>query len=117
MKDSFNSYPVDMLAQKIGEVAIADEEYYRSITGKIITNRENLSGELQNMGWEVLPSRANFVFARKEGVPGKEIYQTLKSRGILVRHFNINGIEDYVRITIGTKGQLDTLLKEVKCCF
>jgi histidinol-phosphate aminotransferase len=117
VKDSFNSYPIDMLALKIGEIAIEDEDYYRSTAEKIINNRTKLSDELEKIGWEVLPSQANFIFTKKHGVTGQKVYETLKSRGILVRYFNIEGIKDFVRITIGTKEQLSILLKEVKKCF
>jgi len=116
-KDSFNSYPVDMLAQRIGEIAIADESYYAAIQNKIIANREYLAHALQEIGWEVLPSRANFLFVRKEGISGEEVYLKLKQRGILVRYFNISGITDFVRITIGTRDQMDALVDEVKRSF
>ncbi len=116
-KDSFNSYPVDMLAQRIGEIAISDQPYYRVIQDKIITNREYLSRVLVEAGWEVLPSKANFVFVRKDGISGQEIYLKLKEKGILVRYFNISGIRDFIRITIGTKDQIDTLIREIKKWF
>ncbi|MBW1863092.1 MAG: histidinol-phosphate transaminase, partial [Deltaproteobacteria bacterium] len=93
VKDSFNSYPVDMLAQTIGEIAATDETYYRSITERIISTRDYLTSELKKLGWNVLPSKANFVFAEKKGVPGAEIYLKLKERGILVRYFDIEGIK------------------------
>jgi len=83
VKDSFNSYPVSSLTQRIGEIALSDESYYRSINNKIISVRESFSSALGKLGWIVLPSKANFVFARKEGAPGKEIYLKLKERGIL----------------------------------
>ncbi len=117
VKDSFNSYPVDMLAQKVSEIAIEDNTYYKAITGEIIDDREMLSKALAKIGWEVLPSTANFVFARKKGVAGKIVYQTLKQKGILVRYFDIEGIKDFVRITIGTGDQLSALIKEVENGF
>jgi histidinol-phosphate aminotransferase len=117
VKDSFNSYPADTLSQIIGEAAIEDEAYYKDITGMIIAAREYFSSELSGLGWLVLPSKANFVFASKEGVPGKEIYLRLKERGILVRHFDIEGIKDFVRITIGTKEQMERFLTEAMRLF
>jgi histidinol-phosphate aminotransferase len=117
VKDSFNSYPVSMLAQQIGAIAIKDKAYYDSITQKIVDAREYLSKELTRLEWEVLPSKANFVFARKPGVEGRAIYAQLKDRGILVRYFDLDGIKDFVRITIGTRESLETLVSEVKALF
>jgi histidinol-phosphate aminotransferase len=110
VKDSFNSYPVDTLAQKIGEIAIQDASYYNKITSRIIDNRDTLEAALKERGWQVLPSKANFVFVRKNGVPGNQIYSMLKDRGILVRYFDIDGIKDFVRITIGTRESIDLLI-------
>jgi histidinol-phosphate aminotransferase len=117
VKDSFNSYPVSMLGQKIGAIAIKDTAYYDAITQKIIDARAYLTRELGSLGWEVLPSKANFVFARKHGIEGKEIYAQLKNSGILVRHFSLDGIKDFVRITIGTRASLETLINEIKKLF
>ncbi len=117
VKDSFNSYPVDMLSQSIGEIAISDDAYYRTIREKIISTRDYFGSELKKLGWHVLPSKANFLYTEKKGVPGKEIYLTLKERGILVRHFNIDGIEDFVRITIGTRNDMARFLEVVTELF
>ena len=114
VKDSFNSYPVNSLTQRIGEIALSDESYYLAINDKIVSVRERFSSELGKLGWTVLPSKANFVFARKEGVPGKEIYLKLKERGILVRHFDAEKVRDFVRITIGTQKDMERLLHELK---
>jgi histidinol-phosphate aminotransferase len=117
VKDSFNSYPVSSLTQRIGEIALSDESYYRSINNKIVSVRESFSSDLGVLGWTVLPSKANFVFARKEGVPGKEIYLKLKDRGILVRHFDREKVRDYVRITVGTREDMERLIHELKSIF
>ncbi len=117
VKDSFNSYPVNALTQRIGEIALSDESYYRSINNKIVAVRETFSSDLGKLGWTVLPSKANFVFARKEGVPGKEIYMKLKERGILVRQFDAEKVRDFVRITIGTQEDMERLLHEMKSIF
>ena len=114
VKDSFNSYPVDCIAQRCGELSITDREYGRKIIRKIITTRENFSSSAAELGWEVLPSGANFVFARKPGLNGKDIYNRLKEAKILVRHFDKDGIRDFVRITIGTDEEMDALLKTLK---
>jgi histidinol-phosphate aminotransferase len=117
VKDSFNSYPVSSLTQSIGEIALSDESYYRSINQKIVTVRERFSADLGKLGWTVLPSKANFIFARKGGVPGKVIYQKLKERGILVRHFDGEKVRDFVRITVGTQEDMARLLQEMNALF
>jgi histidinol-phosphate aminotransferase len=114
VKDSFNSYPVDTLAQKIATLAFHDREYYDRINGMVVKTRKNFAEALSSEGWEVLPSMANFVFARKPGTTGEHIYQNLKERGILVRHFKKGRIIDFLRITIGTDEEMETFLKEAK---
>jgi len=117
VKDSFNSYPVNMLTQKIGALALADDAWMQSTTAKIIAGREILTFELQKSGWNVLHSGANFIMAGKNGFSGKEIYLQLKDKGILVRYFDIDGLKDFVRITIGTDGELKILLNEIEKSF
>ncbi len=117
VKDSFNSYPADRLSLKIGEIALGDEDYYRTVTEKIISARDLLASGLQSLGWRVLPSRANFLFASKEGIPGRDIYLRLKQEGILVRYFDIDGIKDFVRITIGTKADMERLIEVLEPLF
>jgi len=109
VKDSFNSYPVDVLAQNIGVLAVEDKEYYREITGRIMDTRERFSRRLAGAGWQVLPSKTNFVFTRKPGLTGKEVYSRLKEEGFLVRYFNQPGISDFVRISIGTDPDMEAL--------
>ncbi|OQY46441.1 MAG: histidinol-phosphate transaminase [Desulfobacteraceae bacterium 4572_87] len=117
VKDSFNSYPADLIAQKIGEIAIRDTEYYRVITEKIVKSRESLSKQLRDLCWNVLPSGANFIFTKKEGFSGETVYNTLKKEGILVRYFNMEGIKNFVRITIGTDEDMEVLMKSVRTLF
>ena len=76
-----------------------------------------LSVEMEKLGWHILPSKANFLFAEKKGIPGEEIYLKLKERGILVRHFNTDGIKDFVRISIGTKNDMAGVLEQMKNMF
>ena len=114
VKDSFNSYPVDFMAQKCGELAVRDREYYDSIVSRIIITRKNFAKQAGSLGWEVLPSQANFVFCRKPGTSGKDIYQKLRDNKILVRFFDKPGISDFVRITIGTDDDMETLLTAMK---
>lgn len=110
VKDSFNSYPLDRLSQKIAEIAIRDEAYYSKIRKTIIDIREWFSAALLREGWQVLPSKANFIFARLPGTPGEQVYRDLKNRGFLVRHFTVPGIEDFLRITIGAEKDMEKLL-------
>ncbi|MDZ7699716.1 MAG: histidinol-phosphate transaminase [Deltaproteobacteria bacterium] len=117
VKDSFNSYPADLLAQQIGEIAIRDTAYYDEIIRKIIQSREYLSKTLRDMGWEVLPSGANFILAGKSGLTGKRIYTRLKENGILVRYFHIEGIKEFVRITIGTDEEIRALIEAIERLF
>jgi histidinol-phosphate aminotransferase len=114
VKDSFNSYPVDFMAQKCGELAVKDREYGESVVNRIIATRENFIKEATALEWELLPSKANFVFARKPGISGSEIYTKLKDRKILVRFFDKPGISDFVRITIGTDEDMAALLRAMK---
>ncbi|MFC1864083.1 pyridoxal phosphate-dependent aminotransferase, partial [Thermodesulfobacteriota bacterium] len=117
VKDSFNSYPVDILSQIMGEIAISDTDYYKVIIEKVVSTREYLSFALREIGWNVLPSKANFIFASREGLTGREIYLKLKEKGILVRYFDIDGIKNFVRISIGTREDMEHLLTQIKETF
>lgn len=110
VKDSFNSYPVDAITQELGIIAIKDRDYFQKTVNEIIKVREEVSDVLQNLGWEVLPSTANFIFIRKDKVSGRKVYEWLKRKGILVRHFNQPGIEDFIRVTIGEKSDMKAFL-------
>lgn len=112
-KDSFNSYPADRIAQALGEAAIEDHAYFRSTTAKIIETRELFSAQLTHRGWKVLPSCANFIFAKHPTLPGKKLYEGLKERGVLVRWFNKPSIQDFLRITIGLPEEMEILLSAV----
>ncbi len=117
VKDSFNSYPTDMLSQKIGTIAVSDGAYYETITRKIIETRDRFSARARGLGWRVLPSKANFVFVSRPGIEGETVYRRLKERGILVRHFDVDGIRDFVRITIGRPRDMERLLGEMEAVF
>lgn len=117
VKDSFNSYPTDTLSQKIGEIAASDTAYYADITRRVVETREHFSAQASALGWQVLPSKANFVFVSRPEVTGGEVYRRLKERGILVRHFDVKGIRDFVRITVGRPEDMDRLLNEMKEAF
>lgn len=117
VKDSFNSYPVSTLTQKIGVIALADDDWFNATVDKIMAGRDYLTAELRKRGWNVLPSHANFIMASKPGVSGEKIYLQLKARGVLVRYFDIQGLKDYVRITIGAEDELKRLVDEIQTAF
>ncbi len=110
VKDSFNSYPVDAITQELGIIAIKDTDYFQKTVSEIIKVRDEVSNALLSLGWEVLPSAANFIFIRKDKVSGRRVYEWLKKKGILVRHFNQPGIEDFIRVTIGEKSDMKLFL-------
>ncbi|HLV28057.1 MAG TPA: histidinol-phosphate transaminase [Burkholderiaceae bacterium] len=116
VKDSFNSYPLDRLAIAAAVASIEDREHFESSTRKVIDAREQLSQQLRTMGFEVLPSKANFVFARHPAHDAAELAQALRAEGILVRHFAAGRIAQYLRITVGTPedcGRLCNTLSEL----
>ena len=110
VKDSFNSYPLDRLAQVGAVAAWQDREWFDRHRDMIIATRERLTGALRGLGFEVLPSAANFVFARHPGHKGGELAAALRAKAILVRHFNKDRISDFLRISIGTDAETDRLL-------
>ncbi len=114
MRYSFNSYNVNRLTLAAGEAAIDDEPYYAGMCRKIIKTRDRTSVALQNLGFVMTDSKANFLFARHPNLSGSALYQKLKARGLLVRHFDKPRISDYLRITIGTDAQMDALLEVLK---
>ena len=109
VKDSFNHFPVDVLAQKAGVAACQSISYYEDCTKKIVEQRDDFIAFLRNLGWQVLDSSTNFIFTTKPEVSGRQVYQTLKEAGILVRRFDTPGIEEYLRITVGTAQQMAQL--------
>ena len=114
IKDSFNSYTLDRLALVGAKAAFDDEAYFKESTEKIISTRENVSATLEQLGFHVLPSQANFVFASHATVSAESLYNELKKEGVLVRYFNKPGIDNYLRITIGTDDQMDRLFVKLE---
>ncbi|MBB3976931.1 histidinol-phosphate aminotransferase [Rhizobium azooxidifex] len=110
VKDSFNSYPLDRVAQAGATAAIEDVAWFDETRGKVIETRERVAGALRQRGFEVLPSQANFVFARHPGHSGADIARGLRERAVLVRHFAKPRISDFLRITIGTPEECDRLV-------
>lgn len=113
IKYSTNPYNINSLTQAVGAGVLEDEEYTKSNCKTIIENREYLTKKLEAMGFFVLPSKANFVFARHGKIGGRALYEALKSNGVLVRHFDSERLRDYNRITVGTKEQIDILTQKI----
>jgi len=114
VKDSFNSFPLDCLAIAGAIAAITDDAWFQETRHRIIANREALVRDLSGLGFEVLPSLANFVFARHPGRSGADLAARLRQRGVLVRHFQKPRIEDFLRITVGTEEQCSRLIALAK---
>jgi histidinol-phosphate aminotransferase len=110
VKNSFNSYPLDVVAQRAALASLEDEAYFSDSSGKVIESRERLSSALGELGFEVLPSRANFVLARHPGHRAADLFAGLRERGIIVRYFDKPRIEDFLRITVGTPEQIAALM-------
>ncbi len=111
VKNSFNSYPLDRLAIAGATASILDRNYFEKTRQKIIETREQLSKKLQDLGFFVLPSKTNFLFARHPEHDGKKLHQMLRDKGILVRHFSDPKINQFLRITIGTEKECEALTK------
>lgn len=114
VKNSFNSYPLDRLALVAGAAAMLDREYLNEVREAIIKTRTQTVNELEQLGFKVLPSSANFIFARPPQGQALALYTQLKERGVLVRYFNKPRLNEYLRITIGTDEEMAQLLQHVK---
>jgi histidinol-phosphate aminotransferase len=114
VKGSFNSYPLDSLAIAGAVAAIEDDVWFEETRARIIANREALVRGLSALGFELLPSAANFVFARHRNRRGAYLAAQLRERGVLVRHFEKPRIEDFLRITVGTEEQCSRLIALVR---
>ena len=113
VKYSFNPYNVNRLSIVAGAAAVEDEPYFQACTNAIRNNRAWTVRELEELGFSILPSQANFIFAKSDKIPGGELYRKLKENGILVRWFDADRIRDYVRITIGSLEQMTALVDEI----
>ncbi|MDP3173033.1 MAG: histidinol-phosphate transaminase [Phenylobacterium sp.] len=110
VKDSFNSYPLGRPVQAGAIASIEDEAYFQDRRAAVIAGRDRMTRGLEALGFEVLPSSANFVFARHPGRGGRELAQALRERAVLVRHFPAPRTADFLRITVGTDLQIERLL-------
>ena len=114
LKYSTNPYNVNRLTMLLGCATVDAEPYYREVSQKIQDARAWAVDALEGLGFEVLPSKANFIFARNPAITGADLYKGLRQRGILVRHFTKERIKDFVRITIGTQEQMEKLAAALK---
>ena len=113
VKYSFHPYNVNRLSMLAGAAAVGDDAYFQKCTAAVAGNREWTRKELEALGFTVLPSSANFLFAKSDSIPGGELYRRLKENGILVRWFDADRIRDYVRITIGSLEQMVALVDQL----
>ena len=109
VKDSFNSYPLDVVAQNATLASLDDEEWFLDCCQRVIATRERTTLALTKRGFEVLPSAANFVFARHSSRPAAELFARLREREVIVRYFNKPRVSEFLRISIGTDEEMDAL--------
>ncbi|MGB2104099.1 MAG: pyridoxal phosphate-dependent aminotransferase, partial [Luminiphilus sp.] len=110
VKDSFNSYPLDALAQAAAAAAIQDTQWLENASREVREVREVMSAGLRAIGFEVLPSQANFIFTEHQSLAGRQIFDALRARDILVRRWDKERIENWLRISVGTMAQAEQLL-------
>ena len=114
VKYSINPYNVNRMTQAAGVAAIRDDAYDKANARTIIKTRESTARRLTELGFTVLPSKANFLFAGSDRIDGEALYLALKARGVLVRHFTKERIRNFCRITIGTDEQMEILLTHIE---
>lgn len=114
VKDSFNSYPVDRLAEQVGIAALEDIGHFNACRDSVIATRERTRTRLETLGFEVLPSQANFLLVQHKAYSGSQLFAGLRERGIIVRHFNKAGLSNFLRITIGNDDEMDSLIETLE---
>lgn len=114
LKFSTNPYNVNRLTLKLGEAAVDAAPYFVENAKRIMATREHTAAALQMLGFTFPDSKANFLFIRREGLSGETLYQKLKARGVLIRHFSDPALADYNRVTIGTEEEMGIFLQEVR---
>jgi histidinol-phosphate aminotransferase len=117
VKNSFNSFPLGRLAQAGAVAAFEDLAYFEQTRQAVMSSREGLVLSLEDLGFTVLPSLANFVFVRHFRHEAAAVAAGLRARGVLVRHFKLPGIASHLRISIGTSAQCDGLLQTLPSVF
>jgi histidinol-phosphate aminotransferase len=114
VKDSFNSYPLDRLALAGAQTAIEDTVYFEKITQVVVQSREWLIGEMAQLGFETLPSKANFIFSHHPQHAAAWLLAQLRERRILVRYFAKPRIDGHLRITVGTQAECEALVQALQ---
>ena len=114
VKYSFNSYTMTSLTLALGVEAVKDDEYFRTTCDKIVKSRERLKADLKGLGFEFQDSKTNFIFAKHASVSAEYIFTELKKRNIYVRYWNKPRISEYLRITVGTDEECDTLVANLR---
>ena len=114
VKYSFNSYTMNTPTLELGALAISNRDYFDKTRNMVIGTRERVKKELKELGFEFADSKTNFIFAKHPKKSGKEIFANLRSRGIIVRRFDLPRIDEYLRISIGTDEEMDTLIRALK---
>ncbi len=113
MKYSLNPYNVNAMTMMMGVGSLKDDKYFKKNCAEIIKNREYLTSELKSLGFTLTDSKANFVFCKSDKIKGKTLYESLRKRGILVRYFDKPRINEYNRITVGSRSQMIALVKAI----
>ncbi|MHC5248160.1 histidinol-phosphate transaminase [Enterococcus sp. LJL90] len=114
VKSSFNPYSVDSLAETLATAAIEDGEYYQKLQKEISLTREAFSKDLLALGFEVLPSLANFVFAKPTKISAEKLFNELKAQHVFVRYFKQERLKDYLRISIGTPSEMNRVIQIIQ---
>ena len=111
---SYNSYPMTRLSVALGKAALEDETYFRETVAKVVETREWTKKELKRLGFSFRDSQTNFIFAAHESVPAQTIFDALREKHIFVRHFGQKRIENYLRISIGTRAEMERFIRETE---
>ncbi|GED23838.1 histidinol-phosphate transaminase [Halomonas halmophila] len=114
VKDSFNSYPIDSLASAVGIASLEDRQHFEACREAVITTRERTRERLESLGFQVLPSKANFLLVSHASLDAAQLFVGLRERGILVRHFNTEMLNNHLRISIGTEDEMDSLVETLE---
>ena len=102
------------MTQAVGTAVLEENDFYMNNCKEICKTREWTKTQLEQIGFEVVSSKTNFLFAKSDKIDGEKLYLLLKENGILIRHFSLEKLKDYNRITIGTKEQMQTLVQTIK---
>ena len=114
VKNSFNSYPVDRLSELAGIASLNDEPYFKQVCAQVVATRDYTTRALTELGFDVVPSKANFVFAKPTGISAQATFEALRAKRILVRYFNKPRISEYLRISIGSQSEMEALVQALK---